>query len=411
MNFNKKYKKIDKIDLSSALDTCVKRANLLSEMDAATAINHTNSLNVSYWEQILTGTITSLISITGIIGNLMLITAMLFSRKLHTMTNAFVTSLAVADLMTAFFLIWFAVGVFGPDGWPLPQAYWICDVTGFVIFASRMTALYTLGTIAVNRLISVTKPYLYKWIFKSWRLGILIAIPWVIPFGSVAGLVLNGVGTFGYDDTKKSCCIVSYHDKSDILTFCIVVIGFPLPLLVVLVSYIWIYIYLKKHFRKKKRVLHISSPYADGNSLDEANAFDTEAYERIDTANAPGAQADERIDAPLIEGQLHYGSTANRHLIERRKKISMDQIKITKNLLLIVCSIYICFLPYAVFLLKKNRHVIFYTRMITFSNCAINFAIHAFKHSEFKLVLGHILRRNYADIPQPSRFLKFLIKK
>ena len=302
----------------------------------------------------------------------MLITAVFFSRKLHTTTNAFVTSLAIADLLTAFFLIWFAVGVLGPNGWPLPQSYdWICDVTGFVICASRMTALYILGTIAVNRLILITKPYLYKWMFKSWRLGILIAIPWVIPFGSLAGLVLNGVGSYGYDDTDISCSAVSNHNMSDILTICVVAIGFPLPLLVILVSYTWIYVHLKKHFRKQKRVLHISSPCANGNSLDAADA---QLYGMIDAENASDVEADETIDTPLMEGQPHYGSTAKPASNPTKKeKYLWKQIKITKSLLLIVCSIYICFLPYAVFLLRKDKHVVFYTRMITFSNCAINF--------------------------------------
>ena len=230
-------------------------------MDTANNVtNNTNYLIVSYWEQVVTGTVTLLISLIGLIGNSMLITAVMFSRKLHTSTNAFVTSLAVADLMTAFFLIWFAVGILGPDGWPLPQAYWICELTGFVIYACRGTSLYTLGTIAVNRLILITKSHMYERIFKSWKLGVLIAVPWVISWGSFSLLLLNGIGGFGYDNTDISCSVVGYYDKSDILTICLVTIGFPLPLLVVLFSYTWIYIYLKKHFRTKKRILHISSP-------------------------------------------------------------------------------------------------------------------------------------------------------
>ena len=362
-------------------------------MDTANNVtNSTNYLIVSYWEQVVTGTVTLLISLIGLIGNSMLITAVMFSRKLHTSTNAFVTSLAVADLMTAFFLIWFAVGVLGPDGWPIPQAYWICELTGFVIYACRGTSLYTLGTIAVNRLILITKSHMYERIFKSWKLGVLIAVPWVISWGSFSLLLLNGIGGFGYDNTDISCSVVGYYDKSDILTICLVTIGFPLPLLVVLFSYTWIYIHLKKHFRTKKRILHISSPCTDSSSMDAANH-------------------DALANAWPLKRQPHHGSTPNLHQIEQKKKISMEQIKITKNLFLIVCSIYICFLPYVISLLKKDRHIVFYTRVITLSNSAINFAIHAFKHPDFKCVLGHMIRRTYTDIPQPSRFLKFLISK
>ena len=364
-------------------------------MDSANNVtNSTNCLIVSYWEQVVTGTVTLLISLIGLIGNSMLITAVLFSRKLHTSTNAFVTSLAVADLMTAFFLIWFAVGVLGPDGWPLPQAYWMCELTGFIIYACRGTSLYTLGTIAMNRLILITKSHLYERIFKSWRLGVLIAVPWVISWGFISILLLSEVGAIGYDKTDISCSVVSYYDKSDVLNTCLITIFIPPPLLVVLFSYTWIYIHLKKHFRTKKRILHISSPYAtDGNSVDAPNASDAQ------------------VCARKLERQLYHGSTPNLHRIEQKKKISMEQVKITKNLFLVVCSIYICFLPYVIFILDKDSHTIFYTRMITLSNSAINFLIHAFKHPDFKCVLGHMIRRTYTDIPQPSRFLKFLISK
>ena len=50
-------------------------------------------LNIAYWEQIATAVAIVITAIAGLIGNTMIILAVAFSRKLHTPTNAFVTSL------------------------------------------------------------------------------------------------------------------------------------------------------------------------------------------------------------------------------------------------------------------------------------------------------------------------------
>ncbi len=124
-----------------------------------------NLLNVSYWEQILTSILIGIIAITGLIGNSMIIAAVAFSRKLQTATNAFVTSLGVADLLTSFALIWFTVGALGDGVWPIPQAYWLCQFAGFMIYAGIGTSMWTLGIIAVNRFVRIARPHWYNKIF------------------------------------------------------------------------------------------------------------------------------------------------------------------------------------------------------------------------------------------------------
>ena len=58
----------------------------------------------------------------------MIIVAVAFFLKLQTVTNAFVASLAVADLATSFFhLIGNGISTFSKEVWPLPQANWICE--------------------------------------------------------------------------------------------------------------------------------------------------------------------------------------------------------------------------------------------------------------------------------------------
>ncbi|XP_072037252.1 melatonin receptor type 1B-A-like [Amphiura filiformis] len=352
-------------------------------------------MSVNYWEQIFTAILTLLISVTGIIGNTLIILAVAFSQKLQTSTNAFVTSLAVADLLTSIFLIWFSVSILGHNEWPIPNAIWLCDVTGFTIYACRGTSLYTLAAIAVNRLILITKSYTYSKIFTSWKLVMLIAIPWIIPWVAFIILILAGVGQFGYDIGDLSCSAIGSAYLPDIMAICIAAIGFPIPLFLVVFSYTGIYIYLRRHFHAKKSTIQI--PSSHGTDDTGSNALDLGAKDRQLQVSTPD-----------------LSDNANMNQTKRYRQISRDQIKITKNLFLIVCSIYVCFLPYFICLLliqKSYIRVHFYARIVTFANSAINFAIHTSKHPDFNMVIRHMVRGSYSNIPQPSRLLRFLLSK
>ena len=335
-------------------------------------------LEVYYWEQILTATLIVLIAMIGLIGNSMIILAVSFSCKLHTSTNAFVTSLSITDFFTSFFMIFYTIGVLGKDRWPIPQAYWICELTGFMIYACTGTSLYTLAAIGVNRLVLILKPCIYPKIFTSWKLAICIAIPWVVPGGAFLISQLTGFGKFGYDPSDLACVPIDTPENDVSFSLGITLIGFPIPLFVIIVSYSWIYIFLRKHFQQKMKQTNLSStPYTST-----------------------------KITIP--DTNLKQENTSSSE--SRKRPISHAQIKITQNLFLVVCSFLLCFLPYFTLIFIPNiHHVLFYTRVITLANSAINFAIYARKHPEFKVVLRHMMRCSYHDIPQPTRLLKLLL--
>ena len=112
-----------------------------------------------YWAVILRYVILFTIVIIGIIGNCMIIIAVAFSRILQTSTNAFVTSLAVTDLLTCLVVSMNYIAVpllLGTD-----MVNKLCQFVAFVIYSSVGTSLYTLGAIGINRLLLITKPILF----------------------------------------------------------------------------------------------------------------------------------------------------------------------------------------------------------------------------------------------------------
>ncbi|XP_072037518.1 alpha-1A adrenergic receptor-like [Amphiura filiformis] len=346
-------------------------------------------LNVPYWEQILVAVLLGLISITGLIGNSMIIAAVVFSKKLQTSTNAFVTNLSVADLMTSFVLIWYTVGTLGNEEWPIPRAYWICQFTGFMVYACIITSTWTLGAIAVDRLIRISKPMWYKKIFTSWKLVILVAITWVIPAACLLIPIATGDIAYGYSKRAPICTENKYTAEFSLVQNVLAVF----PYLAIVGTYIWIYVYIKKHFREQKQ--HLSQLSADS-ATDNSQNYGTQSSTEL-------AITDEDHDP-------------NRAIaVQRQKRISKQEIVITKNLFMVVVAFFICFLPSNIFLSIRStidiEHYLFYAQLGPFANSAINFIIYASKHPDFKIVLRHMMRCSYADIPKPSPILKYLLSR
>ena len=389
--------------------------------------NSTVSFNLAYWEHIFAAVLVGLTAVMGIVGNSMIIVAVAFSRKLQTSTNAFVVSLSVADLLTSFFLIWYMVGLLGQNDWPLPNSEWLCAVTAFVIFACTGTSIYTLAAIGMNRLILITKPNAYQRIFTSWKLGLLVALPWFIPFSFGTISILNGIGAVGYDKSDLSCSDLDLHENGDLFNILTTIVALPVPLLTIVVSYVWIYVFLKKHFRKQKVNLTLSmikrkeaTQISDVNTVTYTEQIMTseegiinQSYhdnEESCSISEPPFKARKEGSTKLRSNTKDETSIATSSRI--RKTISHQQVEITKNLFIVVCAFFACFVPYFVLNpILGSSHAIYYIRLLPLANSAINFVIYAHKHPNFKVVLGCLMRFSYTDIPKPSRFLKFLMSK
>ena len=358
----------------------------------STAGNISDSIDVitsflPYWAVVLYFVMFWLIDIIGIIGNCMIIIAVAVSQKLQTSTNVFVTSLAVTDLLTCFAP---SLGFFVPFFPLTPRLNQICQFVAFVAYSSIGTSLYTLGAIGINRLIFITNPNLGKRIFTPWKLVIYVAILWIVPSGSFLIALANGVGAIGFDPVYKECGKVNTHEAAKVLDLLMFAVGFPLPCAAIIVSYTWIYIHIKKHFKTQKHHLinlRATSPVSSGSSSSLSRPQESAASEAEITVTTP-----------------------------RLNRISRQQIQITKNLFLVVCAFFICFIPMALILLVGKpsptvNDVTWYLELLAFVNFAINIFIYASKHPDFKIVLGHMMRCSYSKIPQPSRLLKFLLSK
>ena len=194
-----------------------------------------------YQRQIVAGMII-IASITGIIGNSLVIVAVLLTSNLRTATNVFVVSLSVSDLVVCLSIPVQAVAVLHEDGWPLVNAYWLCVASSAVTIASGGNSITNLALIAVNRWIGITKPRATVCrIYTRRNVACMVAFSWVLPVCLVSVPLVTGFGELGYEPQYNTCSWVKANRYSVFYSLLVVMCYFPVQFVTTALCYISIF--------------------------------------------------------------------------------------------------------------------------------------------------------------------------
>ncbi len=187
---------------------------------------------------------TTLLSLTG---NSLVCLAFYRNRRLRTVTNFYVLSLAVADIMVATFVFPFSTVASGFHRWPFN--YNFCHFTGFVMLYWATVSLWTLALTSINRYFCVVKAQRYSVFFTKRKTFLSILFVWVyfaifLPTFNSAAHVL-----FRWDPNILACS-ANYAEK---VTERVAYISFAcisfILLLVVLVGHGRVYCVVRQHNR------------------------------------------------------------------------------------------------------------------------------------------------------------------
>ncbi|XP_022103003.1 alpha-2C adrenergic receptor-like [Acanthaster planci] len=167
----------------------------------------------NYTQRAIIGTVVCLVAVVGLVGNIMVILAVILSRKLQTRTNAFVVNLAIADLVTCLSAPFTAVALFSMSGWPMPEI--VCSIVAAIGFCSLGCSIITLAAISINRYILITKTTAtYRSVYTPKKIAAMLVVIWVYP-ALVCCLPLVGLGKWGYSEKYKTCTQDTSHETSD----------------------------------------------------------------------------------------------------------------------------------------------------------------------------------------------------
>jgi len=156
--------------------------------------------------------------------NIIVCLIVMIEKRLWTITNAFVVSLSVADLLVSAALI----PIYIYENFSLASA----PVTGYVIAFLLLASIFNIGAVTYERYVALTRPFGYRVTMNATKVAIIISLSWALPFSiSILPLAWNA------DPATK------YHKVYMIVT----VFGFVLlPCLVM----IWIYARLLRVVRR-----------------------------------------------------------------------------------------------------------------------------------------------------------------
>ncbi|XP_072857805.1 pyroglutamylated RF-amide peptide receptor [Pogona vitticeps] len=181
-----------------------------------------------------------LIFALALFGNCLVLSVVARRKAMRTVTNIFICSLALSDLLIAFFCVPFTMLQNISRNW-LGGAF-ACKMVPFVQSTAIVTEILTMTCIAVERHNGIVHPLKMKWQYTNRRAYTMLGIVWLL--AAIVGAPMWHVQRLEikYDflfEKEYVCCLEEWaspiHQK--IYTTFILVILFLLPLMLMLLLY------------------------------------------------------------------------------------------------------------------------------------------------------------------------------
>ncbi|XP_043587596.1 octopamine receptor beta-2R-like isoform X4 [Bombus pyrosoma] len=172
--------------------TSSESTEVVSSMDVTTILNAISTednqfVNSSYsnyqkWSVPITiakGCVLGSIIVTAVFGNLLVMVSVMRHRKLRIITNYFVVSLALADMLVAMFAMTFNASVQITGKWMF--SYFMCDVWNSLDVYFSTSSILHLMCISVDRYWAIVKPLKYPIIMTKRLAAYMLLACWIMP--------------------------------------------------------------------------------------------------------------------------------------------------------------------------------------------------------------------------------------
>uniref|UniRef100_A0A3B4F353 Melatonin receptor type 1A-like n=1 Tax=Pundamilia nyererei TaxID=303518 RepID=A0A3B4F353_9CICH len=184
--------------------------------------------------------------VVDVIGNLLVIVSVFRNRKLRKAGNAFVVSLAFADLVVAIYPYPLVLTAIFNDGWI--AGYIHCQISGFLMGLSVIGSIFNITGIAINRYCYICHSLKYDKLFSNSNTMCYVVLVWAL---TILAIVPNWfVESLQYDPRVYSCTFA--QSVSSLYTIAVVVVHFILPIGIVSYCYLRIWILVIQVRRRVK---------------------------------------------------------------------------------------------------------------------------------------------------------------
>ncbi|XP_061473409.1 melatonin receptor type 1A-like [Rhineura floridana] len=181
-----------------------------------------------------------------ILGNLLVILSVYKNKKLRKAGNAFVVSLAVADLLVALYPYPLALIAIFHDEWVM--GYLHCQVSGFLMGMSVIGSIFNITGIAINRYCYICHSLKYDKVFSLNNTLCYVGVVWSLTLLAIIPNLF--VDSLKYDPRVYSCTFA--QSVSSLYTIMVVTVHFFLPIAIVSYCYLRIWVLVLQVRRRVK---------------------------------------------------------------------------------------------------------------------------------------------------------------
>lgn len=151
-----------------------------TDIESIPSLNNTQQTynSTTHIQELALAGLLSVVIVVTVVGNTLVILAVLTTRRLRTVTNCFVMSLAVADWLVGIFVMPPAVAYRLMGVWEL--GWILCDIWVSLDILLCTASILSLCAISVDRYLAVTQPLSYSRKRRSKRLAFsMILVVWL----------------------------------------------------------------------------------------------------------------------------------------------------------------------------------------------------------------------------------------
>lgn len=125
------------------------------------------------------------------IGNFLTLLVTVLNKRMHTITNMFVASLAISDFcLGALSACPICLTALVTSQWPFSDA--ACQYQGYMAITLTVASIHTLALMAVNRYFRIVKPNRYRRHFTKKKTTVMILVSWLYSMCAPLPYLLSG---------------------------------------------------------------------------------------------------------------------------------------------------------------------------------------------------------------------------
>ncbi|XP_029049354.1 muscarinic Acetylcholine Receptor, A-type isoform X2 [Osmia lignaria lignaria] len=272
--------------------------------------NATNGLNCSgdpysyaIWGRVMIVIVAVFLSLTTVVGNIMVMISFKIDKQLQTISNYFLFSLAGADFAVGLismplFTLYTVLGY-----WPLGP--FICDTWLALDYLASNASVLNLLLISFDRYFSVTRPLTYRARRTTRKAGIMIALAWAISMALWPPWIYAWPYIEGKRTVSNNACYIQFIETNHLITCITAIAAFYVPVTVMISLYWRIWKETEKR-QKDLPYLQAGKPDASKRSNSSDEALDMDDCRRPRSESSTGAEDINSTQLAVSYLEKHY---------------------------------------------------------------------------------------------------------